>query len=67
MEKNRSNKKPAEIEIVGHKRLLRVLITPAQDEFLRSLKVHAATTEAEVVRAALNRMMHDQYGIQVPV
>jgi hypothetical protein len=51
----------------GSKRLLRVLITPAQDKFLHEITMEKATTESEVVRTALNRMMHDQFGIQVPV
>jgi hypothetical protein len=49
------------------KRLLRVLITPAQNDFLRSMTEKAAMNESEVVRTALNRMMHDQFGIKVPV
>jgi len=51
----------------GVKRLLRVLITPAQDRFLNEITQENAMNESEVVRNALNRMMREQFNIQVPI
>ena len=66
MDKRRS-RKTLEDGAVGHKRLLRVLITPAQDRFLHEITLEKAMNESEVVRNALNHMMREQFGIQVPV
>jgi hypothetical protein len=54
------------INEVGKKRMVRVLVTPAQDEFLNSIMLKGATSESEVVRTALNYFMRHQFGIRVP-